>query len=434
MIVNPFPLSRLINAGLTVADAKNVSGSLIMKKGTQDHDTPHKLFEVAPVSNTGSGGENADFDSIDNEARQALTFVQQRLQQEQIYGHIPLFILGAGVSYGVVPLLRDIGWWLQAQLKESKLPPIQEWVLNHARAIASDLATRREAAEFFSALQRPEEPFHNIWSKFSEGFLVAGLDFDPAKGEERFPGLCSSDVKPTYAHEGLADMLSHSRAHVVSLNFDGLTRVALKEAGHGGLALHSEEQVAKYFAAATEKFIPAVIKVRGDVFYAKCENASCPLSYTEYPLDRIMFEAKAKFEAKAYSPLLCPICSNTNLRLQFSFPGYRAKEEAAHPMLWTTRRFLASRLSAIIILGLSGRWDRYLLQFLFDLARERGLLIVDVKPESETSKFIDNFRAAYYPSIDRVTPNKGKGRAAYVRVPLKADEFIKYVRKSLVIT
>lgn len=392
------------------------------------------LFNV-DQRGTAHAARSADVSSNHSrEIENVMSVVRKRLQHQRKYGRVPLFILGAGISNGVVPLMSDIGWWLHGRLskEESNIPKDEIWVVDHARAIASNNATRRQAAELFYALQeqtrqRHADPFHKIWRDFSQGFLVNGLELNKDKWREKFPGLRSKNVKPTKAHEKLAQMLAEPRAYVVSLNFDGLTRMALSNLEQGGLAVHSEEDLRIYFTADTGEFIPGVIKVRGDVFYAQCEGDSCPLSHTEYPLDRFVSEEN---DPERQQPLRCPICSRDTLRLQFSFPGYRAKEEAAHPMLWTTRRFLGNRLSAIIILGLSGRWDRYLLRFLFDFARERDLLVVDVNP-GEQDNFLNSFRSTYYSSIPKLDePDSivsAGNEAAYVRVHMKADEFMERV-------
>lgn len=357
---------------------------------------------------------------------QILNAVGVRLKREQYYGRVPLFVIGAGISSLMVPLLREIGSWLNGALQNKGVPEGFEWIMSHAASVEANDATRREAAEFFSALQT-EQAFRPIWRDFSAGFLATGLELQSDRWPNgRFEGLCSA--KSTPAHRVIADLLWVSKAYAVSLNFDGLTHMALQECdstgdGSGGLSLHTVQQLEDYFTADTKEFIPAVIKIRGDVFFAKCERPSCPLFNAEYPLDRILSQNDAS------AILKCPVCSRSSLQLQFSFPGYRAKEEAAHPMLWATRRFLADRIAAIIIIGLSGRWDRYLLRFLFDMAVERRLPVIDVKPrpwKPNQDEFIDHFRTLYYPSIPAFDPNDPRHPSIaplYYRSFMDADVF-----------
>jgi len=226
-------------------------------------------------------------------------------------------------------------------------------------------------------------------------------------------------------------------AYVVSLNFDGLTTKALQQQAEGrAISLHTAEEILNYFCATRffhaefQEPPPAVIKVRGDVFYARCTQVGCPWSTVEYPIDRLALEGTQQ--------LRCPHCSADTLRLRFSFPGYRAKEEAAYPTLWITRRFIASRISCIIILGLSGRWDRYLLDFIFDLALERRIPVVDVKPDAQEKEKnpIDNFRATYYPSIVRYNDASKssithKQECYYIPIATSADDFASALRQEL---
>jgi NAD-dependent SIR2 family protein deacetylase len=352
------------------------------------------------------------------------------VQEGLLYARVPLFVIGAGVSAEVVPLLRDIGSWLHSKLdelqKERKIPFRYDWVLAHASAVSRNAATRRQAAELFSVLQSRVEPFKSIWETFSRNFLVGPLEIPQSRWEKGFVGLCNEGIKPTPAHREIAEMLRRNRAYAVSLNFDGLTRRALTMDNQAGLSLHTEAEVRNYFSAGTKEFFPAVFKVRGDVFFARCENELCPQHEGEYPLDHLLATQGAQ------DPLLCPACHVNSLRLQFSFPGYRAKEEAADPILWSLRRFVGDRISAIVVVGLSGRWDRYLLRFLFDFAQERRLVVADVKPPNAEEDFIENFRGLYYPSVRR---SEGKSwnpdEAVYLRVLRYANPAIGQLRGAL---
>jgi hypothetical protein len=126
---------------------------------------------------------------------------------------------------------------------------------------------------------------------------------------------------------------------------------------------------------------------------------------------------------------ICPNCSASELWLQFDFPGLRIKEEAAYPTLSSARRFLGPRISSIVTVGLSGRWDRYMLHFLLDLAIERRLLFIDVN--HSPSSFIDDFRHLYYPSLQQWnTAPTAQVPPVYCHIPLKADEFFEFIKKN----
>ena len=331
-------------------------------------------------------------------------FSERMISDRVRYGRVPLFVLGAGVSSGQVPFLGELATWLWQELRKSELPEKYRWVADHARAISDGYAVRRQTSEFFSVLQREEQPFLEVWKSFSQRLL----------------GMLAA-AQTTVAHELVGQLLWARRAYVISLNFDGLTLKALRQRGpdaqqRSGILLHSESDVLNYFSAASREFVPAVIKARGDIFYSKCLKPSCPQYHREHPLDPILERLRADEKARSnvrdggggsivseMSPLGCSICGRESLRLQFRFPGYSEKEEAANPILFSARGFLASRISAIVMLGLSGRWDRHLLEFVCELARERSLVFADVKPSNQPPErsefFISSFVRSYYPSL-----------------------------------
>jgi len=340
----------------------------------------------------------------------------RHLLSARTFNRIPMFVLGSGISRGIVPLLSEMAWWFQDRLRTEDLPSDYLWVRQHAEAINTNKASRREAAEFFSAIQGPA--LKHVWADFSKGLLRDGLQL----ADRKFSGLYGTDVHPSPAHFHLADLLRSKEAYVISLNFDGLTHRALTTNQRTGLVLHSTSEISNYFTAPTTAFSPAVIKVRGDVFYAKCRNSACSLSQTPYPLDRL--------SRGADNSICCPSCRDSELQLQFQFPGYREKEEAAYPMLWAARKYLGSRVSAIVVIGLSGRWDRYMLQFMFDFAKERSMVIADVKPSGDAENLIDDFRSQYYPSVPHLD-GQSPVAASYVRIEMSADEFLGKIHEEL---
>jgi NAD-dependent SIR2 family protein deacetylase len=348
-----------------------------------------------------------------------------RLRVVRTSGKVPLFVLGAGISADRVPLLKDIAdWFLTVEgMPETERPGdsrLNDRLMSFLKGLSVGDASRADVAELFSTLQWTSNcKYSKLWRRFSKAFLmgpqpkehIPSLKIGSDKKE--FIGLLKA--KSTNAHRSLAEMLCTQEAHLFSLNFDGLTVKALIDKCDKGIALHTRQQVRAYFSATEGDFVPSVIKVRGDVFYATCAEPACPASNEEHPLDRL----------SDHKELMCPACGQDTVVLQFSFPGYRVKEEVAYPILWEARRFLAQRLSAIIIIGLSGRWDRYLLDFLFDLAIERGLVVADVNPEQEEEAVIDSFRQTYYPSCKLVAqPSLLEPTGpCYLRIHTDADTF-----------
>lgn len=346
------------------------------------------------------------------------------LERGYRFGKSPLFVLGAGMSYGQVPLLHDIAKWFKSKIEDSQGSNPENTLVKSLERLIEGKAEREEAAVLFESLQ--SQKHHDLWQKFSHAFLFGESSSEPI-GESssepttlsardfRFKGLIKA--VPTDAHKSLAHFLMRDKAYAVSLNFDGLTVRALWDGeGKRGVALHTEDEIRRYFCLAGEEFLPAVIKIRGDVFYAQCTTPACPQHADPYPLDKhsLLYHS---LEGQA-NILKCPTCGAGDLVLQFSFPGFRAKEEKAYPLLREAMRFLAQRLSAIVFIGFSGRWDAYLLDFLFYQALQRRIPVIDVKPKLSDDMVIYSFAKGYYPSY--TIPDN----ALFHRVHCTADDFM----------
>ncbi|MGI8923443.1 MAG: hypothetical protein ACR2HJ_05285 [Fimbriimonadales bacterium] len=324
-------------------------------------------------------------------------------------GKIPLLLLGAGVSHGTVPLFREIGTWFLEYF--SGKPEFPDDLIALSKSIAGAGTRRRDAAEFFVRMQAgTEASITDAWEAFSNAFVLGQMKI----GSVQYKGIYHAS--PTAAHREIAKMLFSRSALAVSLNFDGLTHQALLKKG-SAVSLHSHEELIQYFCSTSGDLLPAVIKIRGDVFFLKCINPSCPLSASPIPVER------AK-EFTTEDALSCPLCKSKT-RLDISFPGDRVKEDLARPLLTAIAELYHSRISAIILVGISGRWDEYLLRFIFDLAIDEGIPVVDCKPPDETSELIDGFRQAHYREIPSFNGNnvaEAEG-PAYYRIEEAADTF-----------
>jgi len=343
-------------------------------------------------------------------------------------GRRPLFILGAGISFGQVPLLSDIGMWLKEQLsqlitKESDLWSDDSWMVEHAALLGEGQAGRRQTAELFTSLQTGAKHAQDVWRTFSAAFLKS----DTPWPKIAFRGVASAVSTPAHAH--LADLLLLNKARIVSLNFDGLTIQAAKELykkdpsnypTKGAISLHSESDLFHYFATSAYEVPAAVVKIRGDVFYATCKSETCPGHRSPLPIERVIGNHKEDQDS-----LICPICQQDSLVLTFSFPGFRKKEELAHPMLWAFRRFVAANTACVICIGFSGKWDKYLLDFLFDMCSEREIPLVDVRPpDQHDHNLFDDFRSSYFPNCPAVPEKQLERHTSYTRILSEADPFM----------
>jgi hypothetical protein len=113
---------------------------------------------------------------------QDISRVVTRIRQSFVIGRIPLFIIGAGVSYGLVPRLKEIGSWLLTQLEQSDSGIFKghDWVIEYCKKLASDSASRRETTELFTLLQGEVptsgslmEEFNRIWGETCKNCLLS---------------------------------------------------------------------------------------------------------------------------------------------------------------------------------------------------------------------------------------------------------------------
>lgn len=328
----------------------------------------------------------------------------QFIDAERELARRPLFVLGAGISAGEVPFLKEMAAHLalkiQEELRGKDLDDTARKSLSDLNSfgvrISEGKALRSDAAEFFFTLQgsasaKIKDRVKEVWEEFS-GDLLSGnkIKRDEPQSRKVVYYKPIQEVTPTECHRLIAAELIEQRAWCISFNFDRLTAQAVhhESASRKGCAvLHTQEQVDSYFAAPLHhEVLPTVFKVRGDVFYASCSHPGCSLLQSPVPLHSFLRAEKSirdrpKSQLLDRNVKLCPECGMGSLVLQLSFPGLRAKEEEAFPLLRKIASYIHHRISAIIIVGLSGHWDDYVLEFLCDIAIRGNVPIVDVKPD-----------------------------------------------------
>jgi len=349
-------------------------------------------------------------------------------------GKLPLFVLGSGISADRVPLLSEMAEDLIRRIEHSDLEKKpKDILLAKGTLIQRESATRSDAAQFFSALQTRDLQAgpSNVWKQFCEQLVDKGLTL-PSR---QFVGILRHErptanakgawIGPSAAHDAVASLSSQAACHILNLNYDALLYLAMSNLRKKGdpssralhlIALHSVRDIRKYYSSQETDFQPAVTNARGDIFYVRCANTLCPQCDQDHALDY-------RYNKLDYDELLiCPACHLETLRIQLSFPSYETKEQLLQPVLEELRYFIASRTSMVIAIGVSGRWDPYLLEVLFQWTLSYRIPLVDVKPHSNGTSvdFFEQFRRRFFPSITTVLT---QGSPCYVRCPATADEF-----------
>jgi hypothetical protein len=357
--------------------------------------------------------------------------IADRLIRAYREGKVPLLVLGAGISANLVPLLHQMAEWILRGLQDNishQLPEsLRTRLIEQGTQLQSRSASRREAAEFFSALQILDEELgvRKLWADFCRS-LAFGLQLP----NKTFPALFTSDQtadgpsnpRPSKAHIDIARLLTVGGCQVLNLNFDPLLYLAMEQVRKGTdsrspqyhfIALHSREEILTYFASPDKVFQPSVVNARGDVFFQRCTNVRCPQSASDHALE-------------AHRPLrdrddlfTCPVCHLSTFRLQISFPGYETKERLLQPIVETLYALTAPSVSMIITIGLSGQWDPYLLTLLFKWSLAQSIPLIDINIDPSALNF-EHFRSRLFP--DMPTEPKGAG-PYYLKVVTDADTF-----------
>jgi|GEM_PF-2995448 hypothetical protein len=373
------------------------------------------------------------------------------LEQGLYVGKVPLFVLGAGISNKRVPFIPQMAERLVALVRSSEHTPtsVQKILIPQGEAIQAGRASRSDAAEFFSTCQSTarEDAMEPVWSHFCQELAIDGLrasdsqftglfrlgkEFAGLSGQESFSG-------PSIAHLGIASFLIAGACHVLNLNYDPLLLLAmsaLRDAcdlvpspdAYHIIPLHTAEDIRAYYSSRSVEYQPSIVNARGDVFYARCTNSRCP----EFSKDRSL---DSRFATTHDDEVFrCTSCHLKSIKLQLSFPGYETKERLVQPILNQLREFLGFRTSAIVPIGLSGRWDPYLLSELFEWSVAYRVPIIDVKPDTpsaSTPTSFEGFRRRYFASVPTTVMSNGP---FYKQWSSTADDFIAWLQSVIMAT
>ncbi len=313
---------------------------------------------------------------------------------------VPVIVIGAGVSAGAgVPTMNDVHKYLAERIGNPPRDTGAEVAGHLLETLRSDqtVAPRSVAVRLYRLLQAGQDKdLTNIWAKFGSDLL---------DGQIKQGGKALSKVEPTGAHKWAARLALSGRAIVVSLNYDGLTRSAIRQLAPTfkdraePRILSDEHSIRLFFTGEESKprvtAIP-VIKFRGDVFHAVCENGRCPSCSKLQPLYELFGgESSGKGEAErsngrssSTSALLrCADC-DLERRLQLTFPGVAEKEHQITSAVAALHQFCGNRIAGVIFLGFSGRWDEALTRYL--TSRARSLKAPTVSVSVEETRFIES--------------------------------------------
>jgi NAD-dependent SIR2 family protein deacetylase len=345
-------------------------------------------------------------------------------------GRQVLVVIGAGCSVAAgMPQMQEVYHNLHGRISgiapavraKHQVAALLAWLAS----LEKGTAPRSIAAKALGTLQTAHRlsdidvatALKEVWLEFSEAFVSGKIGQLPTTDETSnaggvHPGPVDvisptlftnhEEFRPIFArpptkfHNAVADWVISRRAFVVSVNFDGLTRKAIRlrsqehNAKSACVVLNAPPQLRSYFLG--EQYRPdaplfCVVKVWGDVFHAVCRNPGCAEADKEVPIYLLEEPGKEKFiQTDIQHALACPECAAPR-QLQVFFPGYQKKEAQTTELMQALWAYVSARIGLILVVGLSGIWDNALVEFLTDISRdlqregvETPLFCVDPSP------------------------------------------------------
>jgi hypothetical protein len=319
-------------------------------------------------------------------------------------GGVPLIVVGSGLSAGVgAPTMNLIHRYFEREIDPRTSQTARTIHALVEILIAEPEYPRSVSVRLYHLLQTSlEETIRREWQAFGVNLLAGRL-----AGSSMKPLW---ELEPSAGHYWVARLATSARAIVLSLNYDGLTHRAVDAVATAGQArvLSTAEEIRQFFTGvpppSSTSPIP-IIKIRGDVFHAECENGRCPDLGKSVPIYQLWQHRRAGAspekardpEERAREYLKCPICHEPR-GLQISFPGVLGKEEAIDETLMALHQIHGSRIACVIFLGFSGQWDEALVRYLAGRAADLGapLISFSLEPTPAIARVAEEARAEYF--------------------------------------
>lgn len=343
--------------------------------------------------------------------REEFEKMEEYIEHKRRLGKVPLFIIGAGVSAGKVPLMNDIfGYFANIRVTPEDNDEIKN-IKTYAQRLYKNkkYQTVSASAHLFNILQNSKNPAtRNLWKQFTRDFLMGKI----GEGEKIVESRTTLwDLVPSDFHMWVAEQIvrDYLPAFCISLNYDGLTAKAIAaiandinpkdiDSLYPCRILSTPEEIDEFWSSnRTKSDIYPLIKLKGDIFYALCSNEGCRFHTHPVPTYEFLHERKKwspphkSLNSNENNPsqeslllfnenknqnvlIVCPECGS-EMKLDIDFPGYQKKESHSRRLIERIYRYIVPFLSCIIVCGVSGKWDREIVEFLRFCANEKGLEI-----------------------------------------------------------
>ncbi|MCM1119022.1 MAG: HD domain-containing protein [bacterium] len=362
--------------------------------------------------------------------------------EERKKGKIPLIIVGAGASASDVAIKNDEP---QGEYLPEGLPCLSQMIWKLRECVVQSTATGSKFREFkelfnpveedlrhvdrewlgkvFSFLESSaDEEIKEIWEQYCEWFFFKCIEHDG----KTYGAL---NTETSRASEQIAEMYDTLGAFCLSANFDNYINFALINTGdiRNGIPIFDKRLAEKYFKRNRRGKSPfedppynqCVLHANGDVFWLFCSGEKgegyCPETGKKVP-------AFTKRNLRNMADLKCEFCKS-KLAVTMTMPGTYEKDYNTREIITAIWRYISTKISAVITVGLSCNWDDVLLKFVLQLIKEREIPLLDINDLSDKAK------GGHSNIIDKVVKESHLESCAYITTALKGTQKLNSLAK-----
>ncbi len=307
------------------------------------------------------------------------------LAQETAKGKVPLIITGSGISSSV-PNMAEMMEKIEELVEADGLSSYSETFRNifreyvdekHNKGVELHTLQSRLLTYIQNAYLKQEryvqgediEKLEKVWTKFII-WLLKG------EGTKERPGIINAEASK--CHDEIRKMYKEMNAFSITTNFDNLLQKAFGKEKF--VPILEKGDFDNYYTSTEEDGSYVEIQSRGDVFWVSCtgkNNRACP-----------------NIAKKCYTPghnitddITCKLCGSP-AKVYFAFPGMKEKDAEMAQVMNGVWKFLAYKISAIIIIGSSMDYDPVLIKFIHEMIQRRNIKILYISRYKEAEKGI----------------------------------------------
>ena len=276
-------------------------------------------------------------------------------------------------------------WLINGEIPYRKLLNIQLYLKNPSLCIKTNVGFYID-----------RNCFKEVWEEYLKWLI---------SGDNLYPGL--REIESTDTHKTIATLYKEMDAVSITTNFDNLLKDAFKDTDIFFPLLDTDD-FNRYFLNGTEANDVSQnkqmieIQSRGDVFWTKCSgdrNRACQNKTHRCYIPQRNIENPANL-------LKCDRCESTT-EIYFAFPGTKEKDHEMATVMGGVWKFIAFRISAVIVVGNSMDYDPVLLKFLQELLNRKSIPILYISRYHELKDHTEEVKQKQATKIlfSKTTPN-----------------------------